>query len=907
MYKQNENTRGKKQAQRHPSVTRSFWLRRKMALKHFWYRRRLRTQAKIRARVERYQQQNPELRSEAGMRLYWRRIFTIGVVVFSILGCGLLILPTIADEPSGIPGGTLDMFNLNEIRYWDPCSGGSGSSGGGGGNNGGGGANEVEGDDNPSKIWNWLVKANINKVSNDPAVLAGIMGNFYDESTYDPYIVNGAGCKGLWQVCASSGYQADFVATVDAGAGSYWGGGAPQSAIDKAIDVELSYLTTKNTGWQSFVNLLDSVTEKTPEGYATLFEAIVENSGGQGMDKRHAGAREAYERFGKNGAATTTGSSGSSSGGSSGSNNSGGSNSSSNTATGDASAVLRAKNADKQDTDFTGVAAWDDLVPSSIKKLLETYGDLAYQTGRAYGAPWQAILVQMRYEEPNSACNGAHVPNNFWGNGCYPGGTPLVGANLGEGFQNYGKTLTNGNHDQAIGIADPKEYLDTLAITWIGTGNKYGADASVDALQKYIDSEEGQEIVKTFTNYEGDYMNGGGSGNSDDDCVMGGSSSVEIDKDGWITSGPGYEKQDASTRKPGETFPTGEPTKIILHDIEGSGCDGINCYSADNFFPPHFTIDLPNKKIWQHYPLTTASQAVIDYDNRAIQIEIKGFWAGSQGSNEWDLANFSDENWDYLAEYLIAISNFTRIPLESTVDWKDNPPNSGPPRLSEAEFETYTGVLGHGHVPHNDHTDPGNIWDQVKAAIERAGGGGGEYCTVSETDICGNVTNTTSKPKSGSVSAFQEYVLKYAWPKIADGAAHAKFDPMPDYKEALDRAPYKGAYNYGDGYTDCGAFVQALIHDSGWDPSFYGIGATGLMLDWLGNPANGWEKITPTDVSQLKPGDVAVNSQHTWVFVGDIPGFESQFADASWGDRVPSATSTGLHWGGEVWFRKKGQ
>lgn len=929
-------------------------LRLKMALKHFWFRRRLRARDRMRWRVEKYYAQSPNLWRESLARLYRRKVATLSALVLSIFGCGLLVFPTIAREPSGIPGGTLDMFNANDIPYWDPCAGGS-SGGGGGESGGGGGANEVEGGDNQAKIWNWFVNAGIDGVSDNPMAIAGIMGNISVESagTFDPFIRGGGGGTyyGLFMM---GRYFPNFPPTIEkAAGGSYWWlwpgnpPNIPEDANDKAIAATLDYATTDAepgiSSWANFMSNLGVITNKSPRSYAELFmvtfekcyngDSTIEDPGvasiagyatWQGGEARRNAADEIYEKFGKNGAKNIAKKADKSNIISSKDDDFSDKLVASNqkddvvadvpgNSTGNKNSIAKAKNANKQDTDFPEANHWNDGNNAEMKRLLEAYGDLAYQTGRAYDLPWQAILVQMRYESKDATCgdasgNPVHRPNNFWGIGCPVGAGANAPAydNLGEGFKAYGEKVHNGNHDQAIGIADPKEYLEKLGPTWVqgkkdgeGYHSIEGMKKSVDALQKYIDSGEGQKIVKTFTNYEGDYMNGSGS---DDDCVVG-SSSVEIDKDGWVTSGPGYEKQDASIRKPGETFPTGEPTKIILHDIEGSGCDGINCYSADNFFPPHFTIDLPNKKIWQHYPLTTASQAVIDYDNRAIQIEIKGFWANSQGGNEWDLANFSDEDWDYLAEYLIAISNFTRIPLESTTDWKDNPPNSGPPRLSEAEFETYTGVLGHGHVPHNDHTDPGNIWDQVKAAIDRVGGG--EYCTVSETDICGNITNTTTKPKSGSVSALQEYVLKYAW-KASDPQAGSP-TAKPEYVEAHSKAPYPGG-----GVTDCGAFVQVLIHDSGWDPNFYGVGATGEMLKWLRNPANGWEEVTPTDASQLQPGDVAVNAQHTWVFVGDIPGFGSQFAAASWIN--PAVAPRASTWEGLTgarsdthWFRKKGQ
>lgn len=175
--------------------------------------------------------------------------------------------------------------------------------------------------------------------------------------------------------------------------------------------------------------------------------------------------------------------------------------------TGEFADIYNAKNADGYLFNGNGTvpnAHWYDGNNAEMKRLLETYGDLAYRTGRAVGVPYVGILVQMRYEDYNSVCGA----NNFWGNGCYgshtgAGQALIQGKNLGEGFVQYAETITNGYHDKALGLSDPKEFLRALAVTWIGTGMIYNMEKSVDALQAYIDSPEGQEIVKTFGGGEG--------------------------------------------------------------------------------------------------------------------------------------------------------------------------------------------------------------------------------------------------------------------------------------------------------------------------------------------------------------------------------------------------------------------
>ncbi len=188
-----------------------------------------------------------------------------------------------------------------------------------------------------------------------------------------------------------------------------------------------------------------------------------------------------------------------------------------NSGDGNYTAVLSAKNANQnvfnvaEYSDWS--AMWGDGDTESMTKLLENYGDLAYQLGKAVGAPWIAILVQMRYEDPNSVCGA----NNFWGNGCDPahaylGGATIKSANLGEGFVNYAKTLTNGYYDEVLGISDPKTYLEKIGPIWVqgdpngeGYASIEGMKKSVDALTEFIQSAEGQKIVSNFGNYTGSY------------------------------------------------------------------------------------------------------------------------------------------------------------------------------------------------------------------------------------------------------------------------------------------------------------------------------------------------------------------------------------------------------------------
>ncbi|MBR3228965.1 hypothetical protein IKF67_01900 [Candidatus Saccharibacteria bacterium] len=206
-------------------------------------------------------------------------------------------------------------------------------------------------------------------------------------------------------------------------------------------------------------------------------------------------------------------------------------------------------------------------------------------------------------------------------------------------------------------------------------------------------------------------------------------------QDGWITGGiSGYTKEPAegSGYSLGDDahkgqFINNKPNKILLHSTEGgpgNSNSGLAIYGDNGgIFPAHFTINLKDKKLYQHYSIYQPADAIKSHDYAAgVQIEIIGF-SRSNTSSPWYLlneANFSNDDWAYLGKLLDAISLETGIPLTSSVNWEN------PSRLSLEDFKSYEGILGHMHATDNDHNDPNNIWPMVQKAI----GSGG--CTTYE-------------------------------------------------------------------------------------------------------------------------------------------------------------------------------
>ena len=182
---------------------------------------------------------------------------------------------------------------------------------------------------------------------------------------------------------------------------------------------------------------------------------------------------------------------------------------------------------------------------------------------------------------------------------------------------------------------------------------------------------------------------------------------------------------------------SGLPGFIVLHltsaDNFGSRnwtnyCGGGN----QNFYcPPHFTIDVKKREIFQHFPLSHPSAALsaqdgVSWDKYGIQIEIVGHGGtpdktciSNACGSEYLYTNFSDEDWEYIAKLLIAISKETGIPLTSSVEWTSDYEEAKNLRLSKDELQSYIGVLGHTHV--NGKWDPLSAWNYVEKALERMG------------------------------------------------------------------------------------------------------------------------------------------------------------------------------------------
>lgn len=182
---------------------------------------------------------------------------------------------------------------------------------------------------------------------------------------------------------------------------------------------------------------------------------------------------------------------------------------------------------------------------------------------------------------------------------------------------------------------------------------------------------------------------------------------------------------------------------------------------------------------------------------------------------------------------------------------------------------------------------------------------------------------TTSTPGAcGAASGdVVQTALNFAWPDRRPAPytkKKAQYDTATQAAIAAGR--YVGGLNHPG--VDCGGFVTRVMQDSGADPD-YNIKkeATGGQLRQLTERKDMYTEIHPQSTADMQPGDIAVRSGHTYMYVGSgLTGSNEDGSPAPFTSDIASASVSffGTGWrapmaGGEKpadpkyrWFRLKG-
>jgi hypothetical protein len=166
-----------------------------------------------------------------------------------------------------------------------------------------------------------------------------------------------------------------------------------------------------------------------------------------------------------------------------------------------------------------------------------------------------------------------------------------------------------------------------------------------------------------------------------------------------------------------------------------------------------------------------------------------------------------------------------------------------------------------------------------------------------------------------------ETLLAYAHPEYHPNNYSGPVPPpKPAYLEVTTKLTKEGKW-VGGGQSeigipgiDCGGFVSVLLTQSGFEPDYnFGLdedrGSSNQEYGQLPWAKRNWSYLGTggqINVSDLRPGDVAYSNGHTFLFVGQVNGFEGQYASASYswwrapmsGGTFETATSPEYVWYG---------
>jgi hypothetical protein len=260
------------------------------------------------------------------------------------------------------------------------------------------------------------------------------------------------------------------------------------------------------------------------------------------------------------------------------------------------------------------------------------------------------------------------------------------------------------------------------------------------------------------------------------------------------------------------------PPKGLLHRTEGSSIDGaIGAFRTTGSWPT-ITADSDARRKVQHYPLSISARALAHpagsiETNRAnvVQIEWVGFSADSP-----------DEAADHLAwlgaEVVGPASRARGIPITCDVQFvgSDGYGTGAPQRLDDGAWLAYSGWLGHQHVPHNDHWDPG----ELNIAPILAAAGALNPAPVEVPDM----TPGSCWTSDGHLLVFIVGTDHQAWYKEWDGHAYSAWIPLGgQFRSGLTAAASGTRIDVSGVGTD-GATWHCFRENGAWFPTWQNLG-----------------------------------------------------------------------------------
>lgn len=363
-------------------------------------------------------------------------------------------------------------------------------------------------------------------------------------------------------------------------------------------------------------------------------------------------------------------------------------------------------------------------------------------------------------------------------------------------------------------------------------------------------------------------------------------------------------------------------------ESDGAGVDGGDgSISGDFSKPKNITLKgannaekVMNYLLDQGFSVAAASGLM---GNFAVESEFRPAVANYEGSGAFGLAQWLGPRLETLKKYggskydtLEVQVQFIFYELQTTEKSSVGVKNQTTPRGAAAFWhKEYERAPGQGDEKRmsaaqrihdqweRSKTIPDTFIGQGDGSDGGGGGGGGD-----DSEACASNFN------GGDLI---DIIKAYAWPDYHK-APYPKRKPA--YAEAVKKAQSDGRYVGGNTMdqpgVDCGGFITTLMVDSGFEPKYNyggkldkGAGNTVNQKKWLDK---NWKKIgtgSSINSADLKPGDVAMEDGHTFMWAGKIDGFNSEVASASiglrTGGRAPMAGMESPTKATLTWYRKK--
>ena len=343
----------------------------------------------------------------------------------------------------------------------------------------------------------------------------------------------------------------------------------------------------------------------------------------------------------------------------------------------------------------TGEGATEGLSTHQAEWVDRWY-ETAQQLSIEFGIPWEAVVAQSIIESGAGTSYYATTRNNFFGLGAVDSNpdNAYTYESPEAGWRGYYEFIQrNSSLYSAHGvfaeptITNPYKYIEAIKAAGYATAPDY-----VESVSKYIEAVETRaktmgwalsgDLAKDYPQMlENAEKNRAGSGKTDtakylgDDCNCAAEANTSGIRwvDGYIVSNslPGYSRAevvgtsaesritslgyDMSFTTTAPKNGSAGPSKLVLKFVSPSDAsadsiaDPLALYPNGDF--PHFTVDLRNKRTYQHFA-SNHSSAALGGNNRSggVVIAVVGYIGDENDGSTWNLEAKADESsWDYLS------------------------------------------------------------------------------------------------------------------------------------------------------------------------------------------------------------------------------------------------------------------